>query len=129
MDKIIWYREIIQKILNEYCGWAANAPAKDIQEHVCFDENRDHYFWFNIGWSGKQRVFNIVVYLRIQDNKIWVEEDWTQEGIVNDLLAHNISKEDVVLGFHHPSKRPLTEFDLLQIQEKSNQTKIAELSM
>ncbi len=30
--------------------------------------------------------------------------------VVDDLLAAGISKGDIVLGFHHPSKRPLTEF-------------------
>ena len=51
-----------------------------------------------------------MVYLRIQNEKIWVEEDWTKQGIVNDLLAAGVVKEDIVLGFQHPSKRPLTDF-------------------
>lgn len=50
-----------------------------------------------------------MVYLRIQNGKIWVEEDWTQ-GIVNDLLEAGVPHEDIVLGFQHPSKRLLTEF-------------------
>jgi len=50
------------------------------------------------------------MYLRIKDGKIWVEEDWTDLCVVDDLLAAGISKSDIVLGFHHPSKRPLTEF-------------------
>ncbi len=28
----------------------------------------------------------------------------------DDLLAAEIPKSDIVLGFHHPSKRALTEF-------------------
>ena len=50
------------------------------------------------------------MYLRIKEGKIWVEEDWTDLCVVDDLLAAGISKGDIVLGFHHPSKRPLTEF-------------------
>jgi hypothetical protein len=30
--------------------------------------------------------------------------------VVDDLLAAGVPKQDIVLGFHHPSKRPLTEF-------------------
>jgi hypothetical protein len=50
------------------------------------------------------------VYLRIHQNKIWIEEDWTKQGIANGLLEAGIPAEDIVLGFQHPNKRPLTEF-------------------
>ena len=77
---------------------------------MAFDEVRDHYFWFHTGWDGKRRVQGLMVYLRIRDGKIWVEEDWTKQGVVNDLLEAGVAHEDIVLGFQHPSKRPLTEF-------------------
>ncbi|WP_277884337.1 element excision factor XisI family protein [Nostoc parmelioides] len=48
--------------------------------------------------------------MQIQNGKIWVEEDSTDLGIVDDLLAAGIPKTDIILGFHHPSKRALTEF-------------------
>ena len=51
-----------------------------------------------------------MVYLRIRDGKIWVEEDWTKQEIVNDLLATGISHQEIILGFQHPSKRHFTEF-------------------
>ncbi len=52
----------------------------------------------------------ITMYLRIKNGKIWVEEDWTDLGVVDDLLAAEIPQSDIVLEFHHPSKRPFTEF-------------------
>jgi hypothetical protein len=39
-----------------------------------------------------------------------VEEDSTDLPIVDELLASAIPKTDIILGFHHPSKRALTEF-------------------
>jgi hypothetical protein len=110
VDKLIQYRQIIQKILNEYRDWAAGANPVGVQECIAFDENRDHYFWFSVGWDGKQRDFGVTVYLRIENCKIWIEEDWTKQGIANDLLEAGVPAEDIVLGFQHPSKRPLTEF-------------------
>ena len=50
------------------------------------------------------------MYLQIKNGKIWVEEDSTDLCVVDDLLAAGISKSDIVLGFHHPSKRAFTEF-------------------
>lgn len=72
-----------------------------------------HYFWFSVGWADKRREFGVTVYLKIEDSKIWIEEDWTQQGVANNLLeASSVPAEDIVLGFQHPSKRPLTEFAL-----------------
>lgn len=114
MDKLDQYRQIIQKILSEYRDWAAgahqDAHQDGVQECVSFDPVRDHYFWFSVGWNGKRRDLGITVYIRIEQGKIWLEEDWTKQGIANELLEAGVPPEDIVLGFQHPSKRPLTEF-------------------
>ncbi len=110
MERLERYRQLIQTILTNYHQWAANGSDSDVQDCLAFDEERDRYFWFQVGWQGKRRAFSVMVYLRIEAGKIWVEEDWTKQGIVNDLLAAGVLKEDVVLGFQHPSKRALTEF-------------------
>lgn len=110
MDKLANYRQIIQKILTEYQQWAAGANQPGVQQCLAFDEERDHYFWFHVGWDGKHRDFGVTVYLRIEQGKIWIEEDWTKQGIANELLDAGTPSEDIVLGFHHPSKRSLTEF-------------------
>ena len=110
MEKLDRYRDLIEKILTEYYSWASNAPSDGVEECCAFDRVRDHYFWFHIGWDGKRRVQSIMVYLRIRDGKIWIEEDWTKQGVANDFLAAGVPHEDIVLGFHHPSKRHLTEF-------------------
>lgn len=110
MDKLNQYRQIIQKILIEYQNWATGSNQTGVQEYVSFDPDRDHYFWFHVGWSGKRRDFGVTVYLRLEQDKIWIEEDWTKQGIANDLLEAGVPPEDIVLGFQHPKKRPMTEF-------------------
>jgi hypothetical protein len=110
MDKLNLYREIIEKILSEYRDWAAGANQIGVQECVSFDRDRHHYFWFHVGWDGKRRDFGVTVYLKIEQGKIWIEEDWTKQDIANELLDAGVPAEDIVLGFQHPSKRPLTEF-------------------
>jgi XisI protein len=99
--------------LTEYQQWASGANQPGVQQCLSFDTERDHYFWFHVGWNGKIRDFGITVYLRIQHEKIWIEEDWTKQGIANELLEAGVPSEDIVLGFQHPTKRPLTEFATL----------------
>ncbi|WP_319592610.1 element excision factor XisI family protein [Zarconia navalis] len=48
--------------------------------------------------------------LCIKNGKVWVEQDSTDLCVVDDLLAAGIPASDIVLGFHHPNKRKLTEF-------------------
>jgi hypothetical protein len=52
----------------------------------------------------------ISVYVRIKNDKIYIEEDWTEEGIATELLREGVPKEDIVLAFHDPETRKLTEF-------------------
>jgi hypothetical protein len=55
-------------------------------------------------------VSAIIIFLRIKNDKIWVEEDWTDLCVVDDLLAAGVPKSDIVLGFHSPNKRKSTDF-------------------
>jgi hypothetical protein len=63
-----------------------------------------------VGWNERKRVKAITVYVRIKNEKIYIEEDWTEEGIASELLREGVPKEDIVLAFHDPETRKLTEF-------------------
>jgi XisI protein len=52
----------------------------------------------------------MTVYVRIRDRKFWIEEDWTEEGIANDLVQAGVPREDIVLAFHEPKMRQHTGF-------------------
>ncbi|MFN8747447.1 MAG: XisI protein [Pseudanabaena sp.] len=111
MDTLAIYRQVIQNLLKTYYNLnSASNQEKTVDEYLIFDVERDQYLWLRSGWEGKKRVQHIILYLRIQNGKIWVEEDSTNFCIVDDLLDANIPKQDIVLGFQPPSKRPLTEF-------------------
>jgi XisI protein len=115
MDSLNYYRQIIQATLKKYYSLAqsqtthSNEP-NAIGDYIALDADHDQYLWVRSGWDGKKRVQYLILYLRIQDGKIWVEEDSTNFGIVDELLAAGIPQQEIILGFHHPSKRPLTEF-------------------
>ncbi len=110
MDKLIHYRNLITTILTEYDNLANNSFSAHVESLLAFDEQRDQYLWFQVGWNHKQRVRGITVYIRIKNNKIWIEEDWTEEGIATELLKAGVPNTDIVLAFHHPNERALTEF-------------------
>ncbi|MGB5897136.1 MAG: XisI protein [Geitlerinemataceae cyanobacterium] len=109
MDKLKHYRQLIQEILTKYYNLDLQSPEPNLETMIAFDEVRDQYLWFEIGWEGQHRVRNVTVHIRIHQGKIWIEEDWTENGIAADLIEASIPRSDIVLGFHHPSKRHLTE--------------------
>ncbi|MGB3189294.1 MAG: XisI protein [Limnoraphis sp.] len=110
MDKLTHYQNIIKQILTNYERISAQVPDPDIDEVLIFDDQRSQYLWFNIGWKNDRRIQAISVYIRIKNEKIYIEEDWSEEGIANELLRENVPKEDIVLAFHDPETRKLTEF-------------------
>ena len=110
MDQLTKYRAIVRSKLINYAERVNQNPDKSIQSHLLFDDEHSHYMVFKTGWWDIERIRTPTIYVRLHQNKIWIEEDWTEDGIATDLLAAGVPKEDIVLAFHHPDMRPLTEF-------------------
>lgn len=82
----------------------------DDETFVVFDEARDHYMIMTWGWWKYKRFQDADVYIRIKNNKLWIEADALEEGIATDLMEAGIPQDDIVLAFYHPKHRTLTEF-------------------
>lgn len=108
--KLTTYRELIQQTLTRYANLIEAQSDSDKATYVVFDEERDHYILHTVGWKDKRRIWNTLVYVRIQDGKYWIEVDGLEEGIATDLIEADVPNEDIILAFHHPSMRPYTEF-------------------
>ena len=110
MDRLEKYSHAIKKVLTEYHEWVCGSANLDQESCLVFDKTHYQYMWLFMGWEGKKKFRNIQVHIRIKNEKIYIEEDWTEEGIANELLREGVSKDDIVLAFHDPDTRKLTEF-------------------
>jgi hypothetical protein len=108
MDKIEKYQSLIKEILAEN-GRFRPSHGK-IEPVLIFDDEHQSYQLMYIGWDGHRRVHTSIIHLRLQNSKIWIEYNGTEEGVATALLAAGIPKEDIVLAFHSPEKRKYTEF-------------------
>ena len=108
MDKLETYRQIVEKVLNEY----ANIPYNygEVKSEAIFDRVRDRYILLDVGWEDKSRIHATLIHVDIIDGKIWVQEDNTDRPIARELLKAGIPNTEIVLAFHHIEKRPFTEF-------------------
>ncbi len=102
------YRQHIQEVIREY---GSHPPAYgEMETEFIFDTVRDHYQLVYAGWNGIQRLYGCIIHIDLKDGKIWIQYDGTEIGIANELVERGVPKQDIVLAFHAPYKRPYTGF-------------------
>ncbi|MBC7796558.1 MAG: XisI protein [Pyrinomonadaceae bacterium] len=110
MDKIKSHADLLKEILGEYKNVVNKARNLKTQSVFVTDETSGIYAWFRFGWSEKGRISTTTFFARLRDDKIYIEEDWTENGIANDLIERGVSPKDIVLAFHPPEMRQYTDF-------------------
>ncbi|MEM7132567.1 MAG: XisI protein [Chloroflexota bacterium] len=107
MEKITLYQKYIQEILYSYHDGDKHVN----NSQIIFDTEHNHYQLLTLGWRDElKRILHIVAHVDIIDGKIWVQRDFTEPSIADQLVAKGVPNTDIVLGFHPPYKRPYTDF-------------------
>lgn len=107
-DKIMLYQQIVQELL---IGYAQNKPAYgDIEVETIFDTQRNHYQIMHLGWQHNRWIHQCVMHLDIRNEKIWIFYNSTEHDIAADLVRLDVPKQDIVLGFHPPFMRELSDY-------------------
>ncbi|MEL6490657.1 MAG: XisI protein [Cyanobacteria bacterium J06634_6] len=108
MDKLANYRQAIRQLLSRYAGGTTHTS--EIKVELVFDDERGHYQWMDVGWKGTVRVYRCVVHFDIQDGKVWLQQNLTDQNPAEDLVELGVAREDIVLGLQPPYKRPYTDY-------------------
>ena len=102
------YANIVREIVE---GVAVQFPEDgEIETQRVYDEARGHFELLRVGWRNKRRIHGIALHVDVQNGKVWIQHDGTEDGIADALVAAGIPKEHIVLAFHPPYKRPYTGF-------------------
>ena len=110
MDRLDEYRTLIKQYIKSYTD-IPPLPSQP-EDHAIFDDENGRYMLFRSGWFKNERVSAVSLYVRLLDGKVWVEEDWTEDGIATALLDAGVPDNDIVLAFHNPEERPYAELAL-----------------
>jgi hypothetical protein len=98
MDTILIYRNIIKQLILRY---AQLKPSHgNIRLDPVFDEANDRYALMQVGWDRQRRVRGNLIYLTIQNDRVFIEYDGTETGITDELVAAGIPRDNIVLAFH-----------------------------
>ena len=108
MDKVTTYSQYMKDILAEYLRIYPSTEQK--QSLVIADDTQKVYMLMRIGWNQKSRIHNCMFHADIINGKIWIQEDWTDYSIAQELTDRNVPKSDIVLAFHPKDVREETEF-------------------
>lgn len=108
MDTSNHWCSILEKILLEYV--AILKPYGDVKTYLITSEDHNHFLLMHEGWNDQKRVHGMIVHAEIQDGKIWIHYDGTEDGITDELVAAGVPKDHIVLAFHPPHIRPHTGY-------------------
>lgn len=108
MDKLEQYRNFIEQILTEHADISTTTDT--VKAKLIFDRDRDRYQLMYVGWQGNKRVFGPVMHFDIQDGKIWIQYNGTEDAVAERLVEMGVLPSDIVLGFHSAFKRQFTPY-------------------
>ncbi|NEO63322.1 MAG: XisI protein, partial [Moorea sp. SIO4G2] len=57
-----------------------------------------------------QRIYGSLIHIDIINEKIWLQQDGTEEGVANELVKLGISPQQIVLAFKTLERRKITDF-------------------
>lgn len=110
MDRLELHRKSVKAFLQQYADSINQHPESGIEVELVFDTERDRYLLLDVGWDGKHRVHHCIFHFDLKDGKIWLQENNTDIDVDEDLEEMGISKQEIVVGFHHPSMREYSDY-------------------
>ncbi|MGB3560599.1 MAG: XisI protein [Geitlerinemataceae cyanobacterium] len=103
------YTELVQMVLSNH---SENHAEDETEVQLIFDTKRDRYLVIHLGWEEQYRVYGCVIHVDIREGKIWIQRDFTEEGIATELEELGVPKSDIILAFHSPDVLEFAEFSV-----------------
>lgn len=102
------YRQVIENVLADY----AKIPYSyaDIQSKLVIDRQGNDYLLMSVGWQKPKRIHGVTIHVEIIGDKVWIQQDGTEEGIAEELVKAGIPRDKIVLGFRPPDLRQYTDY-------------------
>ena len=102
------FRDTGEGILTEYAEFLGDDGVSACE--TVFDRLHDRYFLVEVGWENDYRIYGTLIHIDINDGKLWIQPDGTEEGIATELVPAGIPKERIVLAFRPASLRAHTQY-------------------
>lgn len=108
MDTLIRDSDTVERTLCDLASfYGSNNTLRTL---LAFDRARGQFLLLDEGWNGHRRIHVVWAHVELRDDKIWIQEDGTEQGIANLLVEAGVARDRIVLAFHAPSQRLAGEF-------------------
>jgi hypothetical protein len=94
MERLTHYRQLIQDILLPMEKW--KHEPRTVRLVAVFDEKRDRYLLARTGWMNGEDVYSLLIHVEIEDGKVIVYQDNTEEEIYEQLLEGGVADQELV---------------------------------
>ncbi len=101
-------RDIVERVLMEYAEFLGDDSISVCE--LVFDRRQDRYLLVEVGWENGYRVYGTLLHIDIQNDKLWIQHDGTEDGVADELASAGVPKQSIVLAFRPASLRAHTEF-------------------
>lgn len=110
MDKVKQYESAILAFLNDYAGSFSDSGDNEVETQVIADKEGKHYQLYRVGWRGTRYIHLCLFHFDIKNDKVWIQQNETEELVADELVKRGVAREDIVLGFEPAFARPYSGF-------------------
>lgn len=92
MDDLNELKQAAIKVLQDYYDFLGQDPDSELQ--LIIDEKNNHYLLLETGWHKNQRIYGSLIHIDLLNEKLWIQNDETEEGIANELVKLGVSPQN-----------------------------------
>ena len=97
MDSTTQLSEKVKAVIEQYAQFKPSHG--DIRLDTVFDDKQHHYALMQVGWDRGRRIRGNLIYITLRNEKVWIEYDGMENGVVNDLIAAGIESAQIIPTF------------------------------
>ncbi len=110
MDRININKNLVLNVFTEYKTYLKGSNFSSVDYQIITDEKNHHYQLVAVGWEGDERIFYVIFQADLIGEKIWIQEDNTEDGLASFLEEKGISKKEIVLAYFPEYHRKYTAY-------------------
>ena len=99
------YAETVRDILTRVAGHLKKLPKPGVETLLIEDAALGVFLLRRLGWHAGDRIDNAVIFARVRDGKVWIEDDHTDLSFFDELVRAGVPEADIVVGFQPPGSR------------------------
>ena len=103
-EKLKKYSRILSQLVKKHYQMA-RPHLPEMRVEMIIDRKHHHYILMYIGWERERFSYFSALHFDIIEGKIWIQQNNTEDELVDELQAKGIEANEIVLAFLPPEMR------------------------